>query len=128
MPLLYGLEGHASTSRLFRYGRIALNRAFSRAWAKTGNRMAARMAIMAITTSSSISVKARHCVRRIALLRATGHPRPCGLRPPQRARGHAPIAVRLGTRQLQIRPRAEGLLPRVSLLQPGDVQALDEDA
>src|SRR6266852_4946333 len=34
-------------------------RAFSRAWAKTGKRMAARMAIMAITTSSSISVKAR---------------------------------------------------------------------
>src|SRR6266568_2522598 len=34
-------------------------RAFSRAWAKTGNRMAARMAIMAITTSSSIKVKPR---------------------------------------------------------------------
>src|SRR5687768_15327863 len=32
-------------------------RAFSRAWAKTGNRMAARIAIIAITTSNSISVK-----------------------------------------------------------------------
>src|SRR5712692_8516522 len=31
-------------------------RAFSRAWAKTGKRIAARMAIMAITTSSSIRV------------------------------------------------------------------------
>src|SRR5579872_1392088 len=33
-------------------------RAFSRAWANTGNRMAARIAIMAITTRSSISVNA----------------------------------------------------------------------
>src|SRR5438128_1158538 len=32
-------------------------RAFSRAWAKTGKRIAARMAIIAITTRSSISVK-----------------------------------------------------------------------
>src|SRR5918911_4175453 len=32
-------------------------RAFSRAWAKTGNRMAARMAMMAITTSNSMRVK-----------------------------------------------------------------------
>src|SRR6266567_2322018 len=32
-------------------------RAFSRAWAKTGNRIAASMAIIAITTSSSIRVK-----------------------------------------------------------------------
>src|SRR5579859_2009281 len=31
--------------------------AFSRAWAKTGNRIAARIAMMAITTSNSISVK-----------------------------------------------------------------------
>src|SRR3712207_5525667 len=31
-------------------------RAFSRAWAKTGKRIAARMAIMAITTSNSIKV------------------------------------------------------------------------
>src|SRR5436190_16634618 len=34
-------------------------RAFSRAWAKTGKRMAARIAMMAITTSSSIRVNAR---------------------------------------------------------------------
>jgi hypothetical protein len=33
-------------------------RAFSRALAKTGKRMAARMAMIAITTNSSISVKA----------------------------------------------------------------------
>ena len=32
-------------------------RAFSRAWAKTGNRMAARIAMMAMTTRSSIRVK-----------------------------------------------------------------------
>jgi len=32
--------------------------AASLAWAKTGNRMAARIAMMAMTTSSSISVKA----------------------------------------------------------------------
>jgi hypothetical protein len=32
-------------------------RAFSRARAKTGNKMAARIAIMAITTSNSMSVK-----------------------------------------------------------------------
>src|SRR5712692_7102128 len=31
-------------------------RALSRAWAKTGNRIAAKMAIMAITTSSSMRV------------------------------------------------------------------------
>src|SRR5437660_2222093 len=32
-------------------------RAFSRAWAKTGNRIAAKIAMIAITTSSSIRVK-----------------------------------------------------------------------
>src|SRR5688500_14891918 len=37
-------------------------RAFSRACAKTGNRMAARMAMMAMTTSNSISVNARRRV------------------------------------------------------------------
>src|SRR5579859_5313992 len=37
-------------------------RALLRAWAKTGNRMAARIAMMAITTSSSISVKPRFVV------------------------------------------------------------------
>src|SRR5437868_3098585 len=39
--------------------RHAVWRAFSRAWAKTGKRIAAKMAMMAITTSSSISVKPR---------------------------------------------------------------------
>jgi hypothetical protein len=34
-----------------------VKRAFRRAVAKTGNRIAARMAIIAITTSNSISVK-----------------------------------------------------------------------
>src|SRR5918911_1683292 len=38
--------------------RQAVWRAFSRAWEKTGNRIAARIAIMAMTTSSSIRVKA----------------------------------------------------------------------
>src|SRR6478672_6530734 len=36
-----------------------VERARSRAWAKTGKRMAARMAMIAITTSSSMSVNAR---------------------------------------------------------------------
>src|SRR5436190_789718 len=39
--------------------RQAVDRAFSRACAKTGKRMAARMAMIAITTSSSIKVNAR---------------------------------------------------------------------
>src|SRR5262245_27511393 len=34
-------------------------RAFARAWAKTGKRIAAKIAIIAITTSNSINVKAR---------------------------------------------------------------------
>src|SRR5437867_415936 len=38
-------------------------RAFSLAWAKTGKRMAARIAMMAITTSSSISVNAGFRIR-----------------------------------------------------------------
>src|SRR5579884_3921157 len=42
----------------FMLERQAVCRAFSRAWANTGKRMAARMAIMAITTRSSIRVKA----------------------------------------------------------------------
>src|SRR5713101_5676614 len=37
--------------------RHVVCRALSRAWANTGNRIAARMAIIAITTSNSISVK-----------------------------------------------------------------------
>src|SRR5712691_5322401 len=39
-----------------RLDRQLVWRAFSRAWAKTGKRIAARIAIMAITTSSSIRV------------------------------------------------------------------------
>src|SRR5438270_117976 len=38
--------------------------AFSRAWAKTEKRIAARMAIMAITTSSSMSVKPARRLRK----------------------------------------------------------------
>src|ERR1044071_7119611 len=38
-------------------------RAFSRAWANTGKRIAARIAIIAMTTSSSISVKPRELRR-----------------------------------------------------------------
>src|SRR3569833_2676293 len=40
-----------------RLDRQEMERAFSRACAKTGKRMAARMAMIAMTTSSSISVK-----------------------------------------------------------------------
>src|SRR5438067_347892 len=43
----------------FMLERQEMVRAFSRAWANTGKRMAARMAMMAITTSSSMSVKPR---------------------------------------------------------------------
>src|SRR6266508_3723151 len=42
----------------FRFEEQTACRAFSRAWANTGNRMAARMAMMAITTSSSMRVNA----------------------------------------------------------------------
>src|SRR5690348_1914271 len=41
----------------FRLLRQEVWRAFSLAWAKTGKRIAARIAIMAITTSNSIRVK-----------------------------------------------------------------------
>src|SRR5687767_4307337 len=47
--------------------RQAVCRAFDRAWAKTGKRMAARMAIIAITTSSSIRVKPALGAWRLAL-------------------------------------------------------------
>src|SRR5436309_4146481 len=47
--------------------RQVVARALSRACAKTGKRIAARMAMMAITTSSSISVKPRCCPRRGAI-------------------------------------------------------------
>jgi hypothetical protein len=43
----------------FTFDRQDVCRAFSRAWAMTGKRIAARIAIIAITTSSSISVKAK---------------------------------------------------------------------
>src|SRR5215212_5974928 len=42
-----------------RFERQEVCRAFSLAWAKTGKRIAARIAMMAMTTSSSISVKPR---------------------------------------------------------------------
>src|SRR5947207_3121048 len=48
--------------------RQAAWRAFSRAWAKTGNRIAARMAMVAITTSNSISVNAVRCKRVIPVI------------------------------------------------------------
>src|SRR5881396_1258585 len=41
------------------FDRQDIARAVARAWAKTGKRIAARMAIIAITTSSSISVNPR---------------------------------------------------------------------
>jgi hypothetical protein len=40
-------------------------RALSRAWAKTGNRIAARIAMIAMTTSSSMSVNALDIARRL---------------------------------------------------------------
>src|SRR5579871_6537137 len=49
----------AARAICFSLERQEVCRAFSRAWAKTGKRMAARIAIMAITTSSSIRVKPR---------------------------------------------------------------------
>src|SRR3989449_10639782 len=50
--------------------RQTMERAFSRAWAKTGKRMAARMAMIAITTSSSIKVKPR-CFREMHIVRSS---------------------------------------------------------
>src|ERR1051326_9014298 len=43
----------------FWFDKQLICRAFSRAWAKTGKRIAARIAIIAITTSSSIRVNPR---------------------------------------------------------------------
>src|SRR5687767_3931063 len=54
--------------------RQEICRAFSRACAKTGNRMAARIAMIAMTTRSSIRVKARLCICSFLLWR--GVPRP----------------------------------------------------
>ena len=60
-------------------------RAFSRAWANTGKRIAARMAMMAITTSSSISVKAGSTFISVyySLLRARSIPDGAGVAPSQ---------------------------------------------
>src|SRR6266540_1263070 len=43
----------------FMFDRQLVWRAFSRAWAKTGNKIAARMPMIAITTSNSMSVNPR---------------------------------------------------------------------
>src|SRR5712692_6608728 len=64
-------------------------RAFSRAWAKTGNRIAARIAIIAITTRSSMRVNARPdgCRRRArakAVRRMPGPPWPIDRAAPSR--------------------------------------------
>src|SRR5579871_2515752 len=45
--------------------RQLMDRALARAWAKTGKRIAARIAIIAITTSNSISVKPFFVLRNI---------------------------------------------------------------
>src|SRR5688572_23480150 len=50
-----------ATPSCFTFDRQPVARAFSRAWAKTGKRIAARMAMIAITTSNSIKVKPRAC-------------------------------------------------------------------
>src|SRR5437773_4700154 len=47
--------------RLLRLDVQVVWRAFARAWAKTGKRIAAKIAMIAITTSSSISVKPFLC-------------------------------------------------------------------
>src|SRR5207247_10198625 len=71
--------GHSVSSQSWQYIVIAVpswrallrhwvDRAFSRACAKTGKRMAARMAIIAITTRSSISVNPDPLVRGITCL------------------------------------------------------------
>src|SRR5436190_5701011 len=49
--------------RLLTLDRQVVWRAFSRACAKTGKRMAAKIAMIAITTSSSISVKPLRSIR-----------------------------------------------------------------
>src|SRR5438093_4430190 len=47
-----------ATPHCFRLDRQVAARAFERAWAKTGKRIAAKIAMIAITTSNSMSVKA----------------------------------------------------------------------
>src|SRR5438445_12795433 len=69
--------------------QVAL-RALSRAWAKTGKRIAASMAMIAITTSSSIRVKPQRR-RTTGLLSLTRPGEPLGAHPVQR-----PIHYRSG--------------------------------
>src|SRR5258708_3159679 len=79
----------------------AVIRARSRAWAKTGNRMAARIAIMAITTRSSIRVKPPGHRRFILLSfhQERGATRPGGAGGGRRSSqpGSWPLAVALAT-------------------------------
>src|SRR5438128_45456 len=64
-----------------------ITRAFLRAWAKTGKRIAARMAMIAITTSSSMRVKPKRLRQRSIATsfmppeRAPGRPSDTPLRP-----------------------------------------------
>src|SRR5438874_2020478 len=54
------------------FERHDMPRAFARAWAKTGKRIAAKIAMIAITTSSSISVKPHRNVPVGAIIRRGG--------------------------------------------------------
>src|SRR5213593_3728617 len=84
-------------------------RAFSRAWAKTGKRIAAKMAMIAITTSNSIRVNALRC--RIVLVSS-------GVR----AGGAARSAPRVLDDALSFATRTRGSfcgLPRSDDLNPG---------
>src|SRR5262245_14262218 len=71
----------------FRLERQPACRAFSRAWAKTGKRIAARMAMIAITTSNSISVK--------PLLRAVSIAHSLGLRDGRRFVDDRDFSIRM---------------------------------
>jgi hypothetical protein len=52
-------------------------RAFPRAWLNTGNKMAARIAMMAITTSNSIKVKPTRGLLAVTSLSLKHRHRPC---------------------------------------------------
>src|SRR5207249_3894311 len=65
-------------------------RALSRAWAKTGKRIAAKMAMIAITTRSSMSVKPRR-VRRGPEQYISGSPSRAELRGAQAASAGRPV-------------------------------------
>src|SRR5512133_2585775 len=72
-------------------------RAFSRAWAKTGKRIAARIAMIAMTTSSSIRVNAcrrRPLIRTSSLETQTAAPRAVQLLVGSRAGGAIPASGR----------------------------------